>query len=52
MILLKPVGFPEYFKPNGRFFDLCVQGRLLILSAEPATGTPPDLTRELCCALR
>jgi hypothetical protein len=37
---------------NGRYFDLCVQGRLLILSHPAATvhGDTP-LTRETCLAL-
>jgi REP element-mobilizing transposase RayT len=52
VILLKPDGFPPLFKPNGRYFDLCVQGRLLILSSSVIAvhgGTP--LTRETCLAL-
>ena len=48
VILMKPDGFPELFKPHGRYFDLCEQGRLLILSAYPDTGHPADLTREKC----
>ena len=52
VILMKPGGFPPLFKPNGRYFDLCVQGRLLILSHPAATvhGDTP-LTRETCLAL-
>jgi hypothetical protein len=48
VILMKPDGFPALFKPHGRYFDLCQQGRLLILSAYPDTGHPADLTREKC----
>jgi REP element-mobilizing transposase RayT len=51
VILLKPDGFPPLFKPKGRFFDLCVAGRLLILSSMPAPAEgapPPALTREVC----
>jgi len=48
VILMKPDGFPELFKPHGRYFDLCLQGRLLILSAFPDAGRPSDLTREKC----
>jgi len=53
VILLKPDGFPPLFKPNGRYFDLCVQGRLLILSRSVATvyGGATPLTRETCLAL-
>jgi REP element-mobilizing transposase RayT len=52
VILMKPGGFPPFFKPNGRYFDLCVQGRLLILSCPVAAvyGDTP-LTRETCLAL-
>jgi REP element-mobilizing transposase RayT len=48
VILMKPDGFPELFKPGGRYFDLCLQGRLLILSAYPDVGHPSELTREKC----
>jgi len=52
VILMKPGGFPPLFKPNGRYFDLCVQGRLLILSRSVAAvhGSTP-LTRETCLAM-
>ena len=43
-----PKAYPELFKPHGRYFDLCLQGRLLILSAYPDTKHPADLTREKC----
>jgi hypothetical protein len=33
VILLKHDGFPPLFKPKGRYFDLCCQGRLLILTS-------------------
>jgi len=53
VILMKPDGFPPDFKPKGRYFDLCVQGRLLILSspvfrvhAEGAT-----ITRDTCLTM-
>jgi REP element-mobilizing transposase RayT len=45
VILLKHDGFPPFFKPKGRFFDLCVAGRLLILSCGNASD---ELTREHC----
>ena len=52
VILLKPGGFPPLFKPNGRYFNLCVQGRLLFLS-RPAAAVHGDtpLTRETCLEL-
>ena len=52
--MMKPDGFEASFKPRGRFFDLCVQGRLLILSsgvnALHRTEKAP-LTRETCLAM-
>jgi len=53
VILPKADGFPPLFKPNGCYFDLCVQGRLLILphSADSAHGGATPLTRETCLAL-
>jgi len=62
VILMKPDGFPSGFKPKGRYFDLCAQGRLLILScvnADAVTGLSsgrervhtPALTREACLAM-
>lgn len=32
VILLRDQGFEERFKPNGRKFDLCAEGRLLLLA--------------------
>ncbi len=34
VILIKPDDFPPFYKPHGYYFDLCVQGRLLILSSD------------------
>lgn len=51
VIIMKPDGFPEYFKPKGRYFDLCNEGRLLILSSFPDEGRPAELTREKCLAM-
>jgi len=49
VILMKPTGFPDLFKPNGHYFDLCTQGRLFILS--PYLENDTDLTREKCLAM-
>ena len=49
VILLKPDPFPPLFKPKGRYFDLCAQGRLLILTPN-LPGTSP-ITRETCQTL-
>ena len=67
VILMKHGGFPPLFKPHGRFFDLCLEGRLLILSAVPCAGhveatakpsgsvrfvhEPSKLSRETCLAM-
>ena len=48
LILLKPAGFPPLYKPSGHYFDLCAQGRLLVLSAYEYTGRKQALTRECC----
>lgn len=48
VILMKPDGFGEYFKPHGRYFDLCAQGRLLILACRPPVEVKTPLTREMC----
>lgn len=51
VILMKPDGFSRYFKPHGKYFDLCLQGRLLILACEPPVTTKMPITREQCLAM-
>jgi hypothetical protein len=48
VILMKPDGFDRFFKPRGRYFDLCAQGKLLILSCRPPSPTAVSLTRAMC----
>jgi len=48
LILIRPEGFPPLYKPSGSHFDLCAQGRLLVLTAFPYTGRKQTLTRECC----
>lgn len=48
LILLKPEGFPPLYKPSGSYFDLCAQGRLLVLSPFAYNGRKQPLTRERC----
>lgn len=48
VIVLKHEGFPPLYKPSGAYFDLCAQGRLLILSCSGFTGQKMPLTREAC----
>ncbi len=51
LILIKPDGFPPLYKPSGVYFDLCAQGRLLVLSPFAYTGRKQPLTRERCLAM-
>ncbi len=50
IILVRHNGFPERFKPSGREFEICAQGRLLIVA--PTRYEPlkekSQLTREHC----
>jgi hypothetical protein len=48
LILIKPEGFPPLYKPSGAYFDLCAQGRLLVLSPFEYTGHKQTLTRDRC----
>lgn len=48
LILIRPEGFAPLYKPPGAYFDLCAQGRLLVLSPFTYTGRKQELTRELC----
>ena len=51
VIVLKHGGFPPLYKPGGLYFDLCVAGRLLVLSAFAYTGRKEALTREQCLCM-
>jgi len=51
LILMKPDGFAPLYKPSGKYFDLCAQGRLLVLSAFVYTGRKQALTRECCLSM-
>lgn len=46
IILITHEAMPERFKPSGRDFGLCAEGRLLIVSLGMPVGTP--LSRVLC----
>lgn len=50
-ILMKPDGFDCYFKPRGKYFDLCLEGKLLILSCRQHAPRPPPLNREICLTM-
>ena len=51
VILMKTDAFPERYKPSGRYFDLCAQGRLLILSPYGENFHSSGLTRQQCHAM-
>lgn len=63
LIVLRNEPFPPRFKPSGRFFDACAEGRLLMLRPlgltagapnRPAAGrgaSAPAITRGECLAL-
>jgi len=48
LILFKPEGFPPLYKPSKAYFDLCAQGRLLVVSPFVYTGRTQPFTRERC----
>jgi REP element-mobilizing transposase RayT len=48
LVLIRAEGFPPLYKPSGAYFDLCAQGRLLVLSPFEYTGRKQELTRERC----
>ena len=51
VILLRHYPFGERFKPEGRLFDLCAEGRLLILGMESGLKESDPITRELALYL-
>jgi hypothetical protein len=48
VIVLKGGGFRPLYKPDGRYFDLCAEGRVLILSPFAYTDRAEALTRARC----
>lgn len=53
MILLTSERFGELYKPAAHNFDLCLSGRLLIISAAPSLPAVPEptISRSTCLAL-
>ena len=54
LIVLRNEPFPPRFKPSGRFFDACAEGRLLMLCPQGLNGgdrQPARITRAECLAL-
>lgn len=48
VIVIKGGGFRPLYKPGGRYFDLCAQGRVLILSPYAYSNHVEPLTRARC----
>ena len=53
LIVMRDNGFPPLYKPPGKYFDACAQGRLLMLapSGWPNVLGHMKLTRERACVL-
>lgn len=45
VIIMRNQGFPDKFKPAGREFDLCAEGRLLLLAEEVASPFEKQIDR-------
>lgn len=41
-------GFSEYYKPQGEYFELCAEGKLLLISPFAYSNQKVTLTREVC----
>ncbi len=48
LIKVVPNGLPERYKPYGKDFDLCCEGRLLIIAPGLYQTRKVELTREIC----
>ncbi len=48
IIMVKPNGLPDRFKPSGREFELCCQGRLLIIAPDQHQTRKLVLKRDMC----
>lgn len=46
IITLLHNGFPEKYKPSGRNFDLCAEGKLLIIAPKQYNPRKSDITRQ------
>lgn len=51
IILLIENGFPERYKPQGRWFDLCAEGRLLLLAPWAYRKEKHTISRNQCLRL-
>ena len=48
IILIQDNGLPEKFKPSGRLFELCAEGRLLIVAPQEHKTRTAALSRQQC----
>ena len=51
LIVLLENGFPPLYKPPGRYFQACADGRLLMVAPFPYHRQRPTITREQCLTL-
>ena len=51
LIVLLANGFPPLYKPPGRYFDACADGRLLMIAPFPYLRQRKPITREQCLEL-
>lgn len=51
LIILEKNGFPERYKPSGRFFELCAEGRLLLIAPREHRMLSESITRSQALAL-
>lgn len=51
VIMLCQYGFGPYFKPQGKTFDACAEGRLLMVSPWPPSTKKKTITRQQCLQL-
>lgn len=48
LIIIQDNGFPERFKPGGKYFELCSEGRLLIIAPKEHQTRTAALSRQQC----
>lgn len=51
LVILLENGFPEAYKPTGKYFESCSKGRLLMLSPWPYNTKKHIITRKQCLML-
>lgn len=51
LIIVLPNGFSEYYKPGGRYFNLCASGRLLLIAPKEYNNRREPMKRDKALAL-